>query len=51
MNGKEVTVSIDRLKPAFIVAEDEEGPSKETTKEGTTTWSGRTTKPTVRFQL
>jgi len=50
INGRIVTVSMDRLKPAFIMAEDEEEP-KDPTNEGTTTRSGRMAKPPVRFQL
>jgi len=51
VNGRIVIVSIDRLKPAYIMAEDQEESKKSTSGEGTKTRSGRTGKPAVHFRL
>ncbi|XP_070167301.1 uncharacterized protein [Polyergus mexicanus] len=52
MNNKTVNVSIDRLKPAYTMEEEEEGPqatSQETTVRPATTRSGRVSRPPIRF--
>jgi len=50
VNGKIITVTIDHLKPAYTLAEDEEQLQDPASK-GTTTRGGRVVKPPVRFQL
>jgi len=46
-----VRISIDRLKPAYILLEDEEAHYEPAAKEETTMKSGRTVKLPIRFQL
>ncbi|KAM0726712.1 Transposon Ty3-I Gag-Pol polyprotein [Formica fusca] len=52
MNNKTVNVSIDRLKPAYTMEEEEEGPqatNQEATVRLATTKSGRVSRPPIRF--
>jgi len=50
VNGKTVAVAIDRLKPAYSLADDEE-PRQDSIRKDITTRSGRAVKPPVRFKL
>ncbi|KMQ83185.1 gag pol polyprotein [Lasius niger] len=55
-NGKDINVSVDRLKPAYILQEDDietnqqQQTKKEQPEKGKTR-SGRTSRPPVRFQI
>ena len=49
VKGKAINVSIDRLKPAYTLTEDEDKLQPSTEERANQTRAGRTTKPPVRF--
>jgi len=49
IRGKEVNISADRLKPAYIINEETARETDGRNNEGTTTRSGRTVRQPVRF--